>query len=256
MANERKRMEGAMGAPPPDAPRETAQPLSAELLASQLAMARANERELGPATPISAPKPPVSDFFAAPTAISATPPPEVPEQPPLPPPLPHQRAASDTDSPSRGLPRGVSDPGKAITGGFGDVGAAEYFPLDGAELRTVIEDLLVKLAERLQDDLRFTLAVTYPRVTARVEIHVEGFAEDQGFVIPRVGKPHDKTPVAVAREHGDAIVFVLTESHVEMTPEGESVTPPNKARLEAGLIVPRKQSVDVPGGRVIVDVLA
>ena len=247
MANERKRMEGAMGAPPPDAPRETTQPLSSELLAAQLAQARANERELGPA-PVPPAKPPLPDFFDPPPV------PVAPEPAPLPPPLPHQRAASDTDSPSRGLPRAVADPGKAITGGFGDIGAAEYFPLDGAELRTVVEDLLIAVAKRLQDDLRFTLAVTYPRVTARVEVHVEGFAEDQGFMIPKVGKPHDKTPVAVAREHGDAIVFVLTESHVEMTPDGQSVTPPNKARLQAGLIVPRKQQVDVPGGRVIVDV--
>ena len=33
---------------------------------------------------------------------------------------PHQRAASDTDSPSRGVPAFPTDPGKQITGGFGD----------------------------------------------------------------------------------------------------------------------------------------
>jgi hypothetical protein len=168
---------------------------------------------------------------------------------------PWQPAASQTDSPSRGIPRNIpNDPGKQITGGFGDVHDAQYFPLDGTELRELIMALMDQLHARLQDDLRFTVAICYPRVRARVEIIVEGFVEDQGFIIPRVAIPHDKTPLALAREYGDEITFALVAERVEMTAAGDSVSPPNATRLELGLPVPRKQTVDTPTGRMLVDV--
>lgn len=168
---------------------------------------------------------------------------------------PWQPAASNTDSPSRGLPRNTSlDPGKQITGGFGDVTDAQYFPLDGTELRELINALMDQVHQRMQDDLRFTIAICYPRVRARVEVIVEAFVEDQGFTIPRVMVPHDKTPLAVARQYGDEIVFTVIAQREEMTDSGESVAAPNATRLELGLPVPRKQAVDTPTGRMLVDI--
>lgn len=167
--------------------------------------------------------------------------------------LPHMKAASDTDSPSRGVPRAVDDPGKRITGGFGDPAEAQYFPLDGSELRELVYSLMDQIHARLQDDLRFTLAVTYPRVSARVEVIIEGWPVDQGFTIPAVMPPHDKTPVEIARERADEIVFVVRAARVEMTQDGESVTPPNAVRQELGLTVPRKQAIQTPTGRQLVD---
>lgn len=167
---------------------------------------------------------------------------------------PWQPAASNTDSPSRGMPRGVSDPGKQITGGFGDVTDAQYFPLDGTELREMIYALMDQIHARLQDDLRFTMAICYPRVRARVEVIVEAFVADQGFTIPRVAVPHDKTPLAIARAYGDEITFAVIAERVEMTDTGESVSAPNATRLELGLPIPRKQAVDTPTGRMLVDI--
>lgn len=278
--------ESAAGAvPPPEAPRETAQPLSDTLIADQLARAQANERELKPLTFATPPRPPIS----APPGISGVEalsgqsrqrplvrpaaaaadaqtivltdaePAPAPIAQPVPgadiePAQPHQRAASDTDSPSRGIPKAITDPGKQVTGGFSDAGQAQYFPLDGMELRELVYALMDQLHARLQDDLRFSMAITYPRVSARVEVIIEGYPVDTGFVVPQVAVPHDKTPMDVARQHGDAVVFVVSAGRVEMTPTGESVTPPNQIRQELGLHVPRKQAIDTPTGRVMVDV--
>lgn len=182
------------------------------------------------------------------------------EPPPLAPILPHMRAASDTDTPSRGLPRGIADPGKQITGGFGDLGEAQYFPLDGSELRQLVDGLLSELHARIQDDLRFSIGITYPRVRARVEIVIEGMAADAGFAIPRVapvpaaGTP-GSTPLAIARAHGDEIVFVVTALRQEFDEAGASITPPDAIREELGIVGPRKQRVTTPTGSVVVDVV-
>lgn len=171
---------------------------------------------------------------------------------------PHMRAASNSDSPSRGMPTAAADPGKRVTGGFGDLGEAQYFPLDGVELQVVIDGLLASLRDRIKNDLRFSIAATYPRVTARVVIEVSCFAGDQSFQIEKKMVPaHEKTPMDVARAYGDEVVFCVIAQHEEMTDDGDSVTPPNKARLEHDLPVPRKQAVQLPGGlghRMIVDV--
>lgn len=273
------------------APSEVTQPLDAAAVAEQVARAAANERSLAPLNFASAQ--PAAATAAAP-AVSAveavatqgrrirqvtrnrtgsTAVDEVPADAAVvakPPTITDlssgavdrpregeawQPAASATDSPSRGIPRNIpNDPGKQITGGFGDVHDAQYFPLDGTELRELITALMDQLHARLQDDLRFTIAICYPRVRARVEIIVEGFVEDQGFTIPRVAIPHEKTPLAIAREYGDEITFALVAERVEMTAEGDSVSPPNATRLELGLPVPRKQTVDTPTGRMLVDV--
>lgn len=255
---------GVAGAvPPPHAPRETTQPLSDAEVQRQLQAARANERELQPL--VFTPTPPIPSTTVKPTPIekaprgeqatslvgAAQPEPEFFDQPVK----SHQPAASETESPSRGMPREVADQGKQITGGFGDVGELQYFPLDGMELRELVATLLAEVAERMMDDLRFSIAVTYPRVTARVEVHIEGFAEDQGFMIRKVMPAHEKTPIEVAQRFGDEVVFIVKAERREMTPEGESVTPPNKMRQEMGLAIPHKRSVETPSGRVMVDVV-
>lgn len=166
---------------------------------------------------------------------------------------PRRPAESDTDTPARGLPRPIEDPGKKITGGFGDVGDAQYFPLDGFELKTLVEGLMSQIHARLQDDLRFSVACVYPRVTARVVVEIQGFTVDQSFQIPKIAA-HDKTPSAIARARSDEIVFCLVSERQEMTEDGQSVTPPNQTRIDLGLPVPRKQAIETPGGRQLVDV--
>jgi hypothetical protein len=269
--------EGAV--PPPGAPHEVAQPLDEGLIADQLARAAANERELKPLVYTQQPRPSVEQpsISAAdalsrsrrirqvrrhPSETAAHDTQEIaaaPTNQPVPtgfvePPLPHQPAASDTDSPSRGIPKAIADPGKQITGGFGDAGQAQYYPLDGIELRELVYSLMDQIHARLADDLRFSMAITYPRVSARVEVIIEGYPVDTGFVIPQVMKPYEKTPLDVARSYGDEVVFVVKAERVEMTADGESVTPPNVMRQELGLRVPRKQAVETPTGRQLVDV--
>lgn len=192
---------------------------------------------------------PATDADAAATAQGELPPPAIaPAQP-------WQPAASDTDTPSRGLPTAIADKNKQITGGFGLAMDAQYFPLDGAELREVIYALLGKIHDQLRDDLRFTLATTYPRVTARVVVEVSAYATDQSFQITRVAVDHKKTPLEVAREYADEVCFVVMASVDEMTPEGESVLPPDKMRKELRLARPHKQAIDMPGGgRSFVDI--
>lgn len=172
----------------------------------------------------------------------------------LPPIEPHQKAGSNTDSPSRGVPHPSGDPGKDVTGGWGHAGEAQYYPLDGSELRVVVDSLLEKLKARILDDLRFTIAITYPRVRARVDITIEGYAEDQDLHIPQVAVPHESTPIDVAKQYGNEIVFVVSAMKEEMTDAGESVTPPNQMRAELGLEIPRKTFVSSPSGRSLVDV--
>lgn len=177
--------------------------------------------------------------------------------PALQPAQPHQPAASNTDSPSRGVPRGT-EKGKEITGGFGvpgDGADAQYFPLDGTELRKVVLVCMDEMAKRIEDDLRFSIACTYPRAHVRVVIEVDAYGMEKTMEIPKVLPPHTGTPLEVARRYGDQIVFVVVAERQEMTPNGESVIPPNKMRSEAQLEIPRKRLVDTPSGRQFVDVL-
>lgn len=182
------------------------------------------------------------------------------DQPPLAPIEPHMRAASNTDSPSRGMPTAITDPGKKITGGFGDAGEAMYYPLDGSELRAVINGLMDQIRTRLMDDLRFSLALTYPRVRARVEVIVEAYAQETQ-IIPAVAVPAalgqpGSTPLDIARHYGDEVVFVVVGSRQEFDGAGDADTAPNAMRLEVGLQVPAKRRVDTPDGRgAIVDLV-
>lgn len=164
-------------------------------------------------------------------------------------------AESNSMDPARGVPRGTLDPGKQVTGGFGDAAQAQYFPLDGTELRELVLAMFDKLVADLQNDLRFSIAAVYPRVAVQLELKVEGFVEDIGFGITRVLPPHRKTPVEIARERADEGVFIVSVTRAEMNAEGESIAPPNALREELGLPVPHKRAIDVPGGRMIVDVV-
>jgi hypothetical protein len=170
----------------------------------------------------------------------------------------HQPARSDTDSPSRGIPRGVSDPGKAITGGFGDPGEMAYFALTGEELRELVLSLMDQIAARLANDLRFSLAVTYPRVQATVEISITGFAEDYHFQIARAlpdqHEARTKTPLELARAVADEICFVMIAAARETSDTGESVKPPDQIRAELQLPRPRKHTIAIGGGRVLADI--
>jgi hypothetical protein len=175
----------------------------------------------------------------------------------------HQPAASDSDSPARGVPTPSADPGKQITGGFGDAGDAQYFPLDGSELRELVRGLMSVIDAQIENDLRFSMAITYPRVSARVVVEISAYAAggdggqyDPSFTIAKVMPEHDKTPIEIARQRADQVVFVVVADRVEMSAHGESLSPPNQIREELGLIVPRKQAISTPQGRLIVDLRA
>lgn len=320
------KIAGKIGTPPPPgAPVEKTQPLTAEALQAQLAAASRNEKTLAPLNfaktaqippvsamkkddlPVAAPARPdpsataafhveqgADGLVSAPeTGVAASTAPSVAEAegigattaPSAPvelvgdaansalseafqrlqaarkaetataaPDEPYRPAASDTDSPSRGVPRPVLDPGKQPTGGFGAVGEAQYFPMDGSELKLVVEGLLGTIAHRIQNDLRFSPAICYPRVRVRAEVIVESYAVDP-WIVPVVAKEHDRTPVDVAREYGHEVVFVLVEQRQEFTKDGEIESPANAIRMEIGVTPPRKQMVEVPGGRMMVDVV-
>lgn len=172
-------------------------------------------------------------------------------------PAKHQPAASNTDSPARGTPPPMTTlpEGKRITGGFGDPAEAEYYPLDGSELRELVYALMDAIHARLADDLRFSFATTYPRCRARVVVEIDAFAQDQTLTVEKVMvPPHEKTPMEVARLYGDQVVFCVTAERAEMAEDGQSIAPPNQTRQELQLPIPRKTAVETPAGRMIVDV--
>lgn len=236
-------VDGSFGAPPPNAPREHAQPLDQNIVAEQLARARANERTLAPLnSPGAVPAPQPTKPPSAPTDFVV---PDVSN------PMP---AGSNSDSPSRGIPRPIDDPGKAITGGFGHAGEAQYYPLNGQELLELVRHLMDQLNGRIENDLRFHMAVTYPRIRARVVIEVEGYAEAGNFSIEKIDASQEKTPIAVARQHGDKIAFAIVEMRQEFSDTGQAEDPPDRLRDELGLEKPRKQMVQAGASKIMVDV--
>lgn len=163
-------------------------------------------------------------------------------------------AASDTDSPSRGIPRAQSDdPGKQVTGGFGDAGAAQYYPLDGSELLQVVWVLMDEVAKRIVNDLRFSVAATYPRVSAKVQVVIEGFTLDEPINIERVDASGSKTPQVIAEKLADEVVFVVKAHRREFDQFGQPETAPNAMRAEIGAEIPRKQFVGSGNNRQVVD---
>src|SRR5450759_5294201 len=131
---------GSVGVePPPDAPRETSQALTTDALATQVALARSHERELAPLV-----------YEKPMTLESAVPGKEIAGKDPFYVELEKRMAsgqanpmpaASNTDSPSRGMPGTLpvpaarAKPPLQVIGGFGDGGEAQYFPLTGLELK-------------------------------------------------------------------------------------------------------------------------
>jgi hypothetical protein len=256
MADTNLPAEGAMAAPPPGAPYEIAQPLSPELIAEQAAKAAAHEKTLAPLTygqtesggvvrprlesavagkQIDGLDPFYQQEVARRTAEDA----EISA---------HAPAGSDTDSPVRGLPGTAPIPAVRSraqllpSGGFGDTGAAQYYPLDGSELRALVETLMDELHAHIQADLRFSIAACYPRVAVKVQLVVEGEVQDQGFTIQKVGA-HDKTPLEVAQACGDSVVFVVVKQRREFDEAGNVEAPPDALRDELGLPKPHKHVV-------------
>jgi hypothetical protein len=167
----------------------------------------------------------------------------------------HQPAASDSDSPSRGIPRPITDPGKVITGGFGNIGEAQYYAITGLELASLVRGLMDKLNARMENDLRFCIGLTYPKIAVRLWLEVESYAQNEGINIEYVKVPEKQTPVEIAKQHGDKVVFVLVEKKQEFDESGEPVDAPDRMREEMGLQVPRKQIVESGAGRQVVDVV-
>jgi hypothetical protein len=166
--------------------------------------------------------------------------------------LTHFPAASNSDSPSRGQPRIPVAAGKAITGGFGDQAALEYFALTGKELLYLVQTLMDDLNARLVNDLRFSEALTYPQVSARVVVEVTGFGRDDGFlidkVLPAAHEARTKTPTAIAREQADEICFVVLAERRETDVDGQPVEAPDAIRQALELPRPGKRQVRGPGG--------
>lgn len=161
-------------------------------------------------------------------------------------------AGSNTDSPSRGVVRLPIDQGKAITGGFGDQAALEYFALTGPELLVLVETLMDEVHARLVNDLRFSEALTYPQVTARVAIEISGFATDHAFVIdkvlPAAHEARTRTPTEIAREVADQVCFVVLAERRETDDQGNAVEAPDALRRAMELPRPGKRQVRGPGG--------
>lgn len=239
---------GTFAAPPDYAPHEVADGSTVAPTQEQVDRAARNERQLQPL---------VFEASAPPAALNVAKQ-DIPAHLVKPVQLPartdHQPAASNTDSPSRGMPRPIVDPGKQITGGFGAAGPAQYFPLDGSELKEAVRSLMDKLNARLDRDLRFHVAITYPRVTATVIVRVEGFTGDTNFEMQAPPFVHDRTPVDIAEAAGaQPVAFEEQEQLREMHPDGTAENPPDRVRDELGLDKPRKQVVETPGGRMWVD---
>lgn len=172
-------------------------------------------------------------------------------------------AASTSESPSRGIlpdltPKMAGDKWDGISkGGFSDVGDAQYFPLTGEELRELVVELCNQIVNQIRNDLRFSMALVYPRVRAIVEVRIEGAAEDKDgeFAIQKIKSPKagEKGGTAwdIARMHADRVCFVMQALKQEFSDDGESEAPPDQIRSELGLSIPRKQRHQQPGGREI-----
>lgn len=239
---------GMFTPPPAGAPIETTQPLQPSLVQSQAELAALHEKELAPLkfaldkavasvagtlhlpadhTVVTAPPHTAPDAPAGSEALHGAEP-IVPVNP--------QPAASDTDTPARGIPKPITDPGKKITGGWGDDGGfeAQYYALDGTELRALILSIMKELSTEMEKDLRFGIACCYPRVAARVTIEIGGAAPDASV-----------NDIAFDLE---SRVLFLSGQKVD-----DNSTPADQLRIDAGVERPYKRTVKTPTGTYIVD---
>ncbi len=238
-----------------------------------------NEKELAPLTyPDSAGAPvpvaPVAVRPAVPGTVAITTPgtvgpgtttPDAPLQ--VPPPTvptiaavvapiePHQPAASSSESPSRGAMRHDPDPLHRPTGGFGPAPSTEYHPLSGTEVREVVLKLLDEIAAQIPDDLRFSHALTYPRLECRVTVDVVTYPPEGAVRITKIAPdPKGQASRAVALAHADECCFVVMAERREQDAAGNPVDPPDKLRDEVGLPRPHKHLVGTGTSRQLVDV--
>ena len=241
--------EGAVGKPPPPgAPIETSQPLSPELIREQLAKARQNERTLEPLTykdsKVAAQPGPSSvitgksvtgldPFYQRVVADRQPESVEIVADEPLPTDI--APAASNTDSPTRGVPGtapvppGRKRPPPQVLGGFGGMADQQYFPLNGAEALTLARQLLDELHAKIANDLRFSMALTYPKLSMKLQLVVGAAVDNDGFTV--------------------------TAQRREFAEDGKVETPPDAMRDELGIPKPGKHFVrDAAGKPKLVDV--
>ena len=153
-------------------------------------------------------------------------------------------AASNTDTPARGIPK-VQPPDKAITGGFGHE-PSQYFALDGTEVRAVAEKLLDSIRDQMAHDLRFGIACCYPQVLITATITITG----SGHEAPTNDVDHTVTAEnTVALRPTTETLLTLTAFAVD-----DDQTPADALRDKAGLKKPRKQLVTTSMGKTFADV--
>jgi len=150
-------------------------------------------------------------------------------------------AASTTDSPSRGIPQPVGDPGKQITGGWGPQGSgSEYFALDGSELKAIVLALAARLQQALDGDLRFGLSVVYPQVKVSLSLTVDGRSpEGRDLDLPG----NEKIDLNWSR-------ILALRAEVEDNED----SPAGKIRDDFQIRGPQKQVIRAGAARLLVDV--
>lgn len=292
--------DGRVGiAPPPGADTTPSQPLTADagtiigadgLAYRPIDKARANERELAPLTyrdPVAQAAAELAGtatpgVIAAPApvkaaVVAAAPRPADPTQP----------AASNTDSPSRGIPGTAYSPHRskdpmAVEGGFG-AGSGEYFALDGTELRTCAELLMEELLDQIQNDTTIVALTGDTAATLHLILTVPDRPEsgEPGFTMELTGaNPDGDLPQAIetlldeldasltsdlrfglaasypqyavelaltVKAHPADPGFVLKKHRREQDEHEMIETPPDALREELGLPIPGKQTVFYEG---------
>lgn len=164
-----------------------------------------------------------------PEPVKAAPGYEAPTAPRVAAPRADMPAASDSDSPSRGLPGTAPVPesrSKApmqVVGGFG-MGEAEYFALNGSEVQTVARALLDEVNDIIANDLRFHLSQTYPNAHIRLTLRIES-ENDKPLIVERF-----------RRETND---------------KGQVDMPPDAIRAEFGMQRPYKRVAPGPSKQVV-----
>ncbi len=224
------------------------------------------------APPLITPAPPVP---TVPAVVAAPPPQSTTNMPPSPMPAPspttpgassvtvappeaHQPAASSTESPNRGAMHHDPDPQHRPTGGFGPAPSTEYNPLNGAEVCEMVLLLMDQIATQIPNDLRFSHALTYPRIECRVTVDVVTYRPVTAGGDIRITKiapePKGQASRAVALAHADECCFVIVAERREQDADGNPMDPPDKLRDELGLPRPHKHVVGTGTARQIVDV--
>ena len=301
MANEH--IEGRGGvAPPPGADLSPSQPLRADagtiidtdgVAHRPIDKALANERALAPLTyrdsiataaaelagtavpgVVQAPAPVTAAVVAAPPVVLApTAGPRVPD--------PTQPAASNSDSPSRGMPGTAYSPHRAkdplaVEGGFG-IGSGEYFALDGQEMKVCLQQLLDEVLSQAENDARVVGLSGATGATLALRAILLADTEDQTVTLENAGANPDGDLVAAITTLCDAfhrdlqtdlrmglawtypsygVILTLTvcayaghegftiqKHRREFDETGEPETPPDALREELGLPIPGRQVV-------------